>query len=154
LIAFLVMGLYGCQDHGASKTDAMAPSSSEVLCHFIRLKTDMDTVNGTFIFACGPYCKGCLDGPIRELDSIYVDSIDGKEWYFFTSHQIVMQKKTAHLRFTYDPEWERINFDFQNVMLIRLKDNQIVEQRDLSEKFIKRIMQKRKKGRNPMTDSI
>lgn len=101
-------------------------TSSEILSHFIKEKTGKTTVNGIYIFVCGPHCKGCVQKTLLSLDSTYGDFIENKNWTFFTSHAFVAEYPLQNISFNFDPEWEKVNYKFENVIFVKFLNDSIV----------------------------
>lgn len=129
-----------CKQSTSDKDVKRVLTPSEILSHFIRKKTNTESVEGVYVFACGPYCKGCVQAPLFALDSIYGDLIKQKKWTFFTSHEFVIKYQFNNIDFLFDSEWEKINFKFEDVIVIKFSNDSIVYAQKLTTLNIEDIL--------------
>ncbi len=135
IVVLAVLSVFcSCSGKNTSKKHTYTPS--EIVSHFIKQKTHQQVVNGVYVFACGVYCKGCVQSNLQQIDSLYGIS-DDKNWHFYTSHRFVSKYKFKHITFDYDTIWESVNYPFSDVIVLRFSNDSIIASEILSEPYVK-----------------
>lgn len=124
IIAICTGVFISCNTKTTISQKSLTPS--EILSHFIKKKTGQNSADGIYIFICGPYCKGCVQQTLLSLDTTYGDFIKDKDWTFFTSHDFVMKYPLKNIKFKFDAEWEKVNYKFEDVVLIKFSNDSII----------------------------
>lgn len=110
-----------------------SPTKSEILSFFIKKVLGKDNPDGNYVFVCGNGCNGCVQNILLQIDSI---SDKNKkiieEWTFVSSKSYTKNMQFKNIKFLYNEEWENVNYDFQNVTLIKIKNKDIVSSKILN----------------------
>ncbi len=129
VICFMFFGLISCVSH--DKKAEQEYTESEILSYFIKQKTGIKSANGSFVFVCGPICKGCVQQTLLQMDSTYHTLSSEQNYTFFTSHESVMQLALQNIKFLFDPKWDEVNFDFEDVTIVKFINDSIVSSRKI-----------------------
>jgi hypothetical protein len=123
------LGLLSCS---SQKEEKRVLSNGEILQYTLSDKEYIENINGSYLFICGPQCKGCTISFLNSLDSLlsFRYSCETKP-IIISSCKFVESIPLKNVEIIFDNSWEKVNLDFYNVRFIQISDGKIIKENTL-----------------------
>lgn len=128
-IIFLLFSFVACSNN---YNESKYKTNSEILSYAIKDITNEELSDGKYIFICGPCCIGCVQQTLFKLDSLYYIFHQIKDYKLITSHEFVKNWNFKNLTFFLFEKFDEVNYDFSEVMIIKLYNDSIVYSKELN----------------------
>lgn len=145
LCLFIVVGYFlvlSACNSTEQPTEKSKLSSSEVLSFSIKERLNKPSADGNYIFVCGPCCKGCVQKTLLSLDSLFkTQTIKASHWTFISSHHFVESYALDKINFVIDQGWERVNYDFTDVVYLKFLNDSLVYSEKLRDRNLSQFLE-------------